>query len=674
MYLGSEVAARQFLGLSPFPINEDNAKILDIELHANVATSRGPEAVAPALVCVTFLTVVFFSVYLLVIFLRTLRTAASHAHDVLLPMLMKTADGLTLVPMMSILMINARQRATQLDPASGDPQPWAQSCMYVCVASLILRILIVCVEHAMSPSENSKGNANCRQCDQLSTGDKMLRVCYVLASLVLYGSCVGIVISVLVMRRPKPMDTPLLTPMMFCSLMLTVLYLFQLLVLEITGCRVDCQRVRSALVGQEPTYALLHSASDGEEETTPLPRPEDETYIKLEPVTMQFIPMYCVLLVGIGLRAVQLNLQPPKWACAAMFLTSTAILVQAILVPILRCMLLPEAPVIPSESDEEFQDAQEEVPCFPAPRKPDETRRLTLKLLCITWSLLLACLYIGISATLVSVFAMEAEPLDVVWPEKKIGLLAEFLRHLEKSRHLRENEALSALSTAAVPPISSAMRCAMLLTLLYFGVFLVLLVGRAVCGPARMKIAAVNEAIAEFLEVEETLKETMRGLQERESRDPELGDVVQEDCNQRVAELQKQQAGAKESVHQCRVELANAHSHEAQICEGVQRSLAFVPMLCIIMIAVRMRAMQVHIRDPQPWAQVTMFVATTAVSTQVIASMIWACFVEAGTVTCGELGIFGKLAAIVLLGMRYIAAACLYVAMIVLAIALVSMQ
>merc|ERR1719502_76671 len=95
-----------------------------------------------------------------------------------------------------------------------------------------------------------------------------------------------------------------------------------------------------------------------------------------------------------------------------------------------------------------------------------------MKILTIAWSLVRICLYVGIAGTLVTVFAMEAEPLDVVWPEKQIGLLEEFLHRLEKSRHLEENEALHALSTAAIPPISTAMRCTMMLTVLYFGVFL----------------------------------------------------------------------------------------------------------------------------------------------------------------------------------------------------------
>merc|ERR1719476_898650 len=60
----------------------------------------------------------------------------------------------------------------------------------------------------------------------------------------------------------------------------------------------------------------------------------------------------------------------------------------------------------------------------------------------------------------------------------------------------------------------------------------------------------------------------------------------------------------------------------ASIMAGIQRSLAFVPMLCIMMIAVRMRAMQLHFRDPPAWAQRTMCIATIAVTVQTICSLV----------------------------------------------------
>lgn len=393
-------------------------------------------------------------------------------------------------------------------------------------------------------------------------------------------------------------------------------------------------------------------------------RPEDEAYIKIEPVTLQFIPMYCVLLVGIGLRAVQLNLQPDKWACVAMFITSTAIVIQAAAVPLFKYWG-------PSDVQEDEDDA-----CVPSARKSvDNSQRYESYILTVVWSLLIVTLYAGISATLVMVFAMEAEPLDVVWPEKQIGLLEEFLRHLEKQRHLMQSEALGALNAASIPPISTAMRCTMLLTVLYFGVFLGSLVGRAVCGPARKQAVFVNEAIEEVYAAEEELAIRQQALG-GESRDPEQHDVTEEQDRRRIDQLKEQVRGYREELQIRRNDLRSAQASEAQVREGVQRSLAFVPMLCVIMIAVRMRAMQVHIRDPQPWAQITMYIATAAVSTQVVASILWACFVRADdfALSCGEVGLVGKVAAIIILAVRYIAAISLYIAMIALVVALVSMQ
>merc|ERR1719161_1838044 len=206
-----------------------------------------------------------------------------------------------------------------------------------------------------------------------------------------------------------------------------------------------------------------------------------------------------------------------------MYVTTVAIVIQAIAVPIFKYVLTPGDVA-------EVAKVQEDPSCFPSSRKSVDDQRqsdLRMKILTISWSLIMVFLYVGIAGTLVTVFAMEAEPLDVVWPEKQIGLLEEFLRHLEKSRHLMENEALHALSTASIPPISTAMRCTMLLTVLYFGVFLGVLVGRATCGPARKQAAAINEAVDELRAEELTLSRAMEGLRERQSRDPELVDETE---------------------------------------------------------------------------------------------------------------------------------------------------
>merc|ERR1719261_697522 len=288
------------------------------------------------------------------------------------------------------------------------------------------------------------------------------------------------------------------------------------------------------------------------------PRPEDEAYIKIEPVTLQFIPMFCVLLVGISLRAVQLNLQPDKWATAAMYVTTVAIVIQAVAVPVFKYFLSPDDLT-------EVAKVEKDPSCFPSSRKSeDEARRLLpMKILTISWALIMVCLYVGIAGTLVTVFAMEAEPLDVVWPEKKIGLLEEFLRHLEKSRHLMENEALHALSTAAIPPISTAMRCTMLLTVLYFGVFLGVLVGRAFCGPARKQAALVEEAEEDLQAATDKLDAAQEALDERQKRqkqDPELVDPMDESESRELDELKEQEKKAKEQLQEQRAELCRAQA------------------------------------------------------------------------------------------------------------------
>merc|ERR1719316_345390 len=101
----------------------------------------------------------------------------------------------------------------------------------------------------------------------------------------------------------------------------------------------------------------------------------------------------------------------------------------------------------------------------------------------------------------------------------------------------------------------------------------------------------------------------------------------------------------------------------------VQNSLAFVPMLSVMMIAVRLRAMQLHRRDPQRWAQAAMWVATASVTVMVLASAAIMCISpgvdleevkeEVGEVT----SVCGKVCAIVFLCVGHMAAACLYVAM-----------
>merc|ERR1719453_616219 len=52
--------------------------------------------------------------------------------------------------------------------------------------------------------------------------------------------------------------------------------------------------------------------------------------------------------------------------------------------------------------------------------------------------------------------------------------------------------------------------------------------------------------------------------------------------------------------------------------EMSKQGMAFVPMLCVMMIGLRLRAVMLNRHDPQIWAQYTMLVATLAIIMQVL--------------------------------------------------------
>jgi len=112
---------------------------------------------------------------------------------------------------------------------------------------------------------------------------------------------------------------------------------------------------------------------------------------------------------------------------------------------------------------------------------------------------------------------------------------------------------------------------------------------------------------------------------------------------------------------------------------AVQSDLAFAPTICMMMIGVRLRAMQLKLADPQPWAQTAMYVATYAVMTHIICSLLYPAPSSNATGPEGvgeakELSLCSKLCVIVLLALRYIASIVLFVAIGVLIAALFSMN
>jgi len=116
------------------------------------------------------------------------------------------------------------------------------------------------------------------------------------------------------------------------------------------------------------------------------------------------------------------------------------------------------------------------------------------------------------------------------------------------------------------------------------------------------------------------------------------------------------------------------------VVDAVGRALAFVPMLCVMMIALRLRAMHLGLPDPPPWAQTAMWVATASVVVQVMCSLFMCVAdgeaLDAAAADEGDAetpGALVKVVAIALTALRYLAASVLYVSAAVLIGALVAM-
>lgn len=118
---------------------------------------------------------------------------------------------------------------------------------------------------------------------------------------------------------------------------------------------------------------------------------------------------------------------------------------------------------------------------------------------------------------------------------------------------------------------------------------------------------------------------------------------------------------------------AASGSRGAVAAASAAPALAFAPMLCAMMVAVRLRAVMLHRRDPPFWAQAAMYCATFALTTQALTSVLLAA-VSSDDDDDEERSPSAKMANIFLLVFQYIAAALLYVALAALIVALFVMS
>merc|ERR1719353_1704466 len=175
------------------------------------------------------LTLQFFGVYLLVALVKTtveLR-GPSQFLTKLMGLLTLAKYTVNFAPMLCILFVGARMRALQIDPKHGNPQKWAQNCMFLCTYSVLLQTILVILLPFVTKCECKRGASEgdvVFELENRTLGVVMTVIRYV-ALLALYGGFTGVMVSVFLIEHPTDVKlTPPISPAMQCVMNLAVQY------------------------------------------------------------------------------------------------------------------------------------------------------------------------------------------------------------------------------------------------------------------------------------------------------------------------------------------------------------------------------------------------------------------------------------------------------------------
>jgi len=161
---------------------------------------RGPEhtpPLAPAMLCVTIFTVQYFTIYLLIWILITLKQFTSRGsdsgrpgqQDVALQALFAAKDSVSAAAILSVLFLGARMRALQITNNKGAPQGWAQDCMFLCVVSVFLQAIMAIITTFMAPRTGERDAGG----NKAAAGVALFQF---LLMLVMHAGALAVIISV----------------------------------------------------------------------------------------------------------------------------------------------------------------------------------------------------------------------------------------------------------------------------------------------------------------------------------------------------------------------------------------------------------------------------------------------------------------------------------------------
>jgi len=221
-------------------------------------------APAPAVMCTMILAVIFFLTQLVIAGAGTYSELTGKLHsemNKITEVMTAAADTASFAPMLAILFLAARMRALQHD---GQPQAWAQSCMYAATLSLAVTVcMAIAVPLAMGGKlerDTVTGQTKFEVRNQ-TVGYVLLGARY-LTMLATYVGATGVIMSIFNFEAPAgPEHTLPVSPTVQCVVNLSVLYFFTYLVLNVMRTVTDVSggsyaRILPAIDAAKPTLAF----------------------------------------------------------------------------------------------------------------------------------------------------------------------------------------------------------------------------------------------------------------------------------------------------------------------------------------------------------------------------------------------------------------------------------
>eukprot|EP00929_Paragymnodinium_shiwhaense_P067335 TRINITY_DN338_c1_g1_i1.p1 TRINITY_DN338_c1_g1~~TRINITY_DN338_c1_g1_i1.p1 ORF type:complete len:808 (-),score=168.26 TRINITY_DN338_c1_g1_i1:134-2557(-) len=190
-------------------------------------------APAPAVMCTMILAVLFFVIQLGIAMSRTYAEFSQKDTGRVTTVLNAAADTVNFAPMLSILFLAARMRALQHD---GQPQAWAQKCMFASTGALaVTAALAVAVPLILGGSmELDKSTGQARFKVKHPTLGKVLVAIRYLTMVDMYVGACGVIVSIFKFESPRGAEHTLpVSPTVQCVVNLCVQYFVIYLLLNV---------------------------------------------------------------------------------------------------------------------------------------------------------------------------------------------------------------------------------------------------------------------------------------------------------------------------------------------------------------------------------------------------------------------------------------------------------